>query len=212
MDVRGVRRAYEREALDEGSVPQDPMELFGKWLQDALSAEVLEPTAMTLATVGEQGQPSARMVLLKGFGPRGFSFYSNYASRKGRELAGNPRAALVFWWDQLERQVRVEGTVVRLEREESAEYFRSRPRGSQLGAFASPQSQPIASREELAALVRQVSLRYPEGEVPLPENWGGYLVRPAAIEFWQGRPDRLHDRFLYTLESDGAWQWQRLAP
>src|SRR5690625_2688999 len=182
MDVSGVRRVYEREALDEGSVPQDPMELFGKWLQDALSAEVLEPTAMTLATVGEQGQPSARMVLLKGFGPRGFSFYSNYASRKGRELAGNPRAALVFWWDQLERQVRVEGTVVRLEREESAEYFRSRPRGSQLGAFASPHSQPIDSRVALAALVPTVATRIKDGDTQLHTHIArtlGVVTAPA---------------------------------
>lgn len=197
-------------ALDEISVDPDPVKQFQLWLEEALASDLREPTAMTLATADAMGRPSSRMVLLKGLDERGFIFYSNYASRKGRELSQNPQAALNFYWDVLERQVRVEGRVSKLSREASRAYFETRPYGSRLGALASPQSTVIASREALQQKLDALEEKYPE-EVPLPEDWGGYVLEPLKVEFWQGRPNRLHDRLRYVKEGSG-WRVERLAP
>jgi pyridoxamine 5'-phosphate oxidase len=206
-----MRREYARGALAEADVDADPVVQFGRWFQQAEEAGLLEPTAMTLATATPDGRPSARMVLLRGFDQRGFVFYSNYDSRKGAELAANPLAALVFWWGELERQVRVEGRVERTSREESEAYFRSRPPGSRLSAAASPQSQVVAGRAVLEERVAQLAAGHPDGEVPLPGFWGGYRVVPEVVELWQGRPNRLHDRLRYTRAGAG-WRIERLAP
>jgi pyridoxamine 5'-phosphate oxidase len=198
-------------ALDEGSVDADPITQFGRWFAEAQSADLIEPTAMTLATAGPDGRPSARMVLLKGVDQRGFVFYTNYGSRKAGELDGDAAAALVFWWPPLQRQVRVEGSVERVTREESEAYFRTRPVGSRLGAWASAQSQVIPGREVLEQRLRELQEQYGDGEVPLPSFWGGYRVRPEVVEFWQNRPDRLHDRLRYRRVGDG-WTIERLSP
>ena len=188
----------------------DPFAQFAAWFAEARDA-VPVPEAMVVSTATPCGAPSARMVLLKETGEDGFVFFTNYGSRKGRELAENPRAALVFYWAGLDRQVRIEGTVERTSREESEAYFISRPLGSRLGAWASPQSRPIVGRGELARRLREAEERFGE-EVPLPESWGGYRVRPETVEFWQGRPSRLHDRLLYSRAAGGGWQVERLAP
>ncbi len=184
---------------------------FYKWLQIVFGAPTIDPNAMTLATVDDQGRPSARTVLLKGADERGFIFFTNHASRKGRELAGNPHAALVFYWKDLERQVCVSGTVGRIPEDEAERYFHSRPRGSQIGAWASKQSVPIPNREFLEARWKEIEARFPE-QVPLPVFWGGYVLRPERIEFWQGGASRLHDRFQYTRQPDGSWKIERLSP
>jgi pyridoxamine 5'-phosphate oxidase len=207
-----LRVDYARAALDEADVRANPVEQFDAWFQDALGARVPEPNAMTLATVGPNGLPAARIVLLKEWDDRGFTFHTNYHSRKGRELSANPRAALCFHWQPLERQVRIEGRAERVSREESERYFRTRPVGAQIGAWVSQQSSPIASRAELERLHRELTERFADAPVPLPEYWGGLRVVPHSIEFWQGRPSRLHDRILYTRQADGAWTRQRLAP
>jgi pyridoxamine 5'-phosphate oxidase len=206
-----MRSEYTREGLSEADVDADPVVQFGRWFEEANSAGLLEPTAMTLATSTPDGGPSARMVLLRGFDQRGFVFYTNYESRKGAELAANPRAALVFWWGELERQVRIEGRVERTTREESEAYFHSRPPGSQLSAAASPQSQVIDGRAVLERRVAALATSQQDGQVPLPPFWGGFRVAPEVVEFWQGRPNRLHDRLRYTRAGDGWWI-QRLAP
>jgi pyridoxamine 5'-phosphate oxidase len=211
MGIEEIRRGYVRAELRKRDLDPDPIAQFGLWLSEAVVADLLEPTAMTLATADSSGRVSARMVLLKGFGPDGFVFYSNYASRKAADLAVNPQAALVFYWDLLERQVRVEGSVEKLPREASETYFRSRPRGSQLGAWASPQSEPLPDREELLRRAAAAEARFSRREVPLPDHWGGYRLRPRAVELWQGRPDRLHDRFRYDRDGEG-WRLERLAP
>ncbi len=211
-DLPDLRQSYERGALDRADLPADPLDLFGAWFSDAQAAAVTEPNAMTLATVSEDGQPSARIVLLKGADARGFAFYTNHDSRKGRELDGQPRAALVFWWPPLERQVRVEGRVERVEDAEADAYYASRPRGSRLGAWASPQSDEIPDRDVLDARLGEATARFGDGEIQRPPFWGGYRVVPDAVEFWQGRPSRLHDRFQYRRGADGAWQPVRLAP
>jgi pyridoxamine 5'-phosphate oxidase len=211
IDIDEIRKGYARAELRKRDLDPDPLLQFGIWLNEAVASDLLEPTAMTLATSNAAGRVSARMVLLKGYGPEGFVFYTNYASRKAQDLASNPQAALVLYWERLERQVRVEGAVEKLGREASEAYFRSRPRGSQLGAWASPQSQPIGAREELQRRAAEAEARFAGREVPLPDHWGGYRLRPAALELWQGRPDRLHDRFRYTLE-DAGWCLERLAP
>jgi len=214
-DLADLRREYARAALSREHVADDPITQFQEWFDEALDAELEEPNAMTLATAAPDAAPSARIVLLKGVDERGFRFYTNYDSRKGTELDQNPHVALVFWWAPLERQVRIEGRAERLPPEASTEYFHSRPRGSQLGAWASPQSRVVASREELEQNLESVTAEYEDAEtIPRPSHWGGYVVRPTALEFWQGRPNRLHDRLRYRRPnvSTDEWALDRLAP
>jgi pyridoxamine 5'-phosphate oxidase len=206
-----MRSEYARGGLAEADVDADPVVQFGRWFEQAESAGLLEPTAMTLATSTPDGRPSARMVLLRGFDERGFCFYTNYESRKGGELAANPRAALVFWWGELERQVRIEGRVERTSRSESEAYFHSRPPGSQLSAAASPQSQVIDGRAVLEERVARLATGHQDGQVPLPGFWGGYRLVHEVVELWQGRPNRLHDRLRYRRAGD-RWRIERLAP
>ena len=211
MNLADLRRNYTQGTLNKRDLNDDPLEQFRGWLDDAQAkSEVLEANAMTLATVDATGQPSARIVLLKGLDERGFVFYTNYESRKAHELAANPKVALVFNWLALERQVRVEGTVSKLPKEESEAYHKSRPHGSQLSEWASPQSQVVDNRGVLEARLSEVEAEFP-GEVPLPDFWGGFVVKPGRVEFWQGRPNRLHDRFRYTRQGEG-WGLERLAP
>jgi pyridoxamine 5'-phosphate oxidase len=212
MSISGVRREYALGGLSEDQLAADPLEQFRVWLNQTLEADPLDPTAMTLATADRDGRPSARVVLLKGYDERGFVFFTNYGSQKGRELAENPRAALVFFWSKFDRQVRVEGTVERTSREESEEYFQSRPPAARLGAWASAQSRVIAGREVLERQVVEVTERFGDGPVPLPDFWGGFRVRPEVLEFWQGRPSRLHDRIRYTRLPEGGWRIERLSP
>jgi pyridoxamine 5'-phosphate oxidase len=203
---------YERSGpLDEAALDRDPLTQLARWLEDAQAAGMIEPSAMTLATASKDGQPSARIVLYKGPHDGGLTFYTNYDSRKGAELTSNDRAALVFWWDKLERSVRVEGRVEKLPRSMSETYARSRPRGSQLGALTSRQSRVVATRAELERRLAENEAKLGGQEVPVPANWGGYLLRPALFEFWQGRRDRLHDRLVYRAEGKG-WRVERLEP
>lgn len=211
MNPSELRREYARESLDVADVDADPQAQFRRWFGEAVQAEVPEPNAMTLATASPDGQPSARVVLLKTMDARGFGFFTDFRSRKARELDANPRAALAFAWLELERQVRIEGSVTRMASDEAAEYFRTRPLGSRYGAWASIQSSVIAGRDWLESAVRDVEARHPDGEVPLPPHWGGFLLAPRLYEFWQGRPSRLHDRVQYRLV-DGSWVIERLAP
>jgi pyridoxamine 5'-phosphate oxidase len=211
MNVADVRREYGLAGLSEGDLAADPIEQFRLWLEQAMTVDPKEFTAMTLATADREGRPSARVVLLKGVDERGFVFYTHYDSRKGGELLENPRAALVFYWPAQDRQVRVEGTVEKTSRAESEAYFASRPLGSRVGAWASPQSRRISGREELERKVREAGERFGE-DVPLPPDWGGFRVHPETIEFWQGRPSRLHDRLCYSRHPDGDWRIERLAP
>jgi pyridoxamine-phosphate oxidase len=197
--------------LLETGISADPFEQFQLWFDQALAGGFVEPTAMALATADAAGRPSLRMVLLKGHDTRGFVFYSNYASRKGADIAANAQVALLWWWDKMQRQIRVDGTVEKLSRAESETYFHSRPRGAQLSALASPQSQVVASRDFLEDRFTQLTQLHAGGEVPLPETWGGYRVRPENFEFWQGRRDRLHDRLCYQRETSG-WRIERLGP
>ncbi|MDE2253329.1 MAG: pyridoxamine 5'-phosphate oxidase [Betaproteobacteria bacterium] len=206
-----LRKDYTRAELDEAHAQADPMALFERWMHEAVQAQVPEPNAMTVATVGEGGRPSTRVVLIKGFDARGIVWYSNYDSRKGRELAAHPYAALQFHWVELERVVRIEGRVERVSPEESDAYFASRPLASRIGAWASEQSQPIEGRGVLVKRAAEFGLKFGLNP-PRPPHWGGYRLTPDAWEFWQGRPSRLHDRLLYQLRSDGTWQRQRLAP
>ncbi len=198
--------------LREEDVDPDPFRQFATWFEQARGAGVRAPEAAALATAGPDGPPSVRMVLVKQADADGFVFFSNYESRKGRELTANPRAALLFHWDALGRQVRIEGPVERLSAGESAAYIRSRPRGSQLSALASPQSQTVASREELERRVAELAALHATGQLPLPETWGGYRLHADTVELWQHREDRLHDRLLYTRQPDGGWRLERLAP
>ena len=210
--VADLRREYARARLDEADVSHDPMVEFARWFAEAQEARVLEPNAMTLATAGADGAPAARIVLLKGFDERGLVFFTDYRSSKAQELEANPRAALVFYWGELERQIRITGSVSRTSEEESAEYFRSRPLGSRMGAWASQQSRVIPGRAVLEQDLREVEARFADGEVPLPPHWGGYRLTPAALEFWQGRPSRLHDRIRYRRQATGRWSVDRLSP
>lgn len=212
IDISALRRNYAMESLSESDVQPDPIAQFNKWFQEALDSSLPEPNAMTLATADKQGRPSARTVLLKSYDHAGFVFYTNYESKKGAELAENPYAALLFTWLELERQIRIEGTVTRVTEAESTSYFQSRPKGSQIGAWASPQSRVIPGRAVLEENVAALLAQYADAEVlPKPAHWGGYLVQPELIEFWQGRESRLHDRIRYRLEN-GAWMIERLAP
>jgi pyridoxamine 5'-phosphate oxidase len=207
-----LRKNYSLGSLDIADADRDPFRQFDTWFQQAVDAKLPEPNTMTLATVDSRGRPSARIVLIKGVDERGFVFFTNYESRKGRELAGNPYASLLFYWIELERQVRVEGRIVQTSTAESDAYFASRPLGSRIGAWASNQSQVIESRSQLETREREISLQYGD-QVPRPPHWGGYRLVPEAIEFWQGRPSRLHDRLLYTRAGEnGDWQISRLSP
>lgn len=211
--IADLRQNYTRAGLSEADLNCDPIEQFNVWFQQALDADLLEPNAMTLATATPDGKPTARIVLLKGVSSRGFVFYTNYESQKGQQLIANPYAALVFLWDKLERQIRIEGRVAKLATEESAEYFHSRPKASQLGAWASDQSRVIPSREVLEEKLSELQERYSDdATIPLPHHWGGFRVIPSRIEFWQGRPSRLHDRLVYELQTNGKWQIERLSP
>jgi pyridoxamine 5'-phosphate oxidase len=211
VSIADLRREYALARLDEKDVSRDPIAEFARWFAEAQAAEVEEPNAMILATATSDGIPSARVVLLKGFDERGFVFFTDYRSQKGAELETNPRAALVLHWSELERQVRITGDVTRTSAEESETYYRSRPLGSRLGAWVSHQSQAISSRAALEGGLREVERRFAGGDVPLPPYWGGYRVKPGAIEFWQGRENRLHDRIRYVREGE-TWRIERLAP
>jgi pyridoxamine 5'-phosphate oxidase len=210
-DLAALREEYARGGLAESDLAADPLTMFRRWLTEAATAGLHEPNAMVVATVADDGRPSSRMVLLKGIDDRGFTFFTNTRSRKGTELAGNPRCSLLFPWHPLERQVRVDGTAVPLSDAEVAAYFASRPRGSQLGAWASHQSRVVAGRGELDDAFREAEARYPD-DVPVPDEWGGYVVAPDAVEFWQGRPGRMHDRLVYRRRDEAAWEVVRLAP
>jgi pyridoxamine 5'-phosphate oxidase len=211
LNVHDLRKEYTRTGLTESEADADPVEQFRKWFEEALAADLHEPNAMTLGTATPGGRPSARIVLLKGFDERGFVFYTNYEGRKARELEDNPYCALVFYWGELERQVRVEGRASRIPKEESDAYFDSRPRGSRLGAWVSEQSRTIESREALEDRLRELEERYEGAEIPRPPFWGGYRVEPDSVEFWQGRENRLHDRLIYR-RSERGWKIERLQP
>ena len=210
--VARLRKEYTRTGLNETDASPDPIAQFRRWFDEALAADLHEPNAMTLASATPYGRPSARVVLLKGFDERGFVFYTNYEGRKGRELENNPQCALVFYWGELERQVRVEGRASRVAEEESERYFGSRPRGSRLGAWVSEQSRPVDSRDALEKRLRGLEAEYEGREVPRPQFWGGYRVEPEVIEFWQGRENRLHDRLVYRRSEGGGWRRERLQP
>jgi pyridoxamine 5'-phosphate oxidase len=201
-----------RDPLSKRDLDPDPIAQFRAWLDDARNAGIRLPEAVALATVDGRGRPSVRHVLLRGLDRRGFVFYTNYESRKGRELNANPSAGMAFYWPELHRQVCVTGTVERTSREESEAYFRSRPREARVGAWASRQSEVVSSREELDARYREIDARYPGDGVPLPANWGGFRLAPETVEFWKGREHRLHDRFRYTMQTDGTWVIERLFP
>ncbi len=211
MNLADLRREYTQAGLRRAELDPDPFAQFQKWFQQAHDAGVLEPSCMTLATTDKSGRPSSRVVLLKNIDAHGFSFFTNYESRKGHDLSENPRAALTIHWRETERQVCVMGDVTKLPRDESEKYFHSRPRGSQLGAWVSHQGEVIAGRDVLEKELAVLEKKYP-AEVPLPAYWGGYVLAPLEIQFWQGRPNRLHDRFRYTRQPDGGWKIERLAP
>jgi pyridoxamine 5'-phosphate oxidase len=236
MAIADIRRDYTIGHLDRADLDANPLTQFERWFAEAAQARTagsrlrrfaigiyksfgalfgasnLEANAMTLATVGADGKPSARTVLLKGVDHRGFIFFTNYESRKGRELAGNPGASLVFYWPELERQVCIAGSVAKASREESEKYFHSRPRRSQIAALASKQSSPLPDRAALEQHMAELEAQFSGSDVPIPANWGGYVLAPKRIEFWQGRPSRLHDRFCYVRSPDGSWQVERLSP
>jgi pyridoxamine 5'-phosphate oxidase len=212
MNIADLRQNYTRAGLSEADAAIDPFQQFHAWFQAALSAQILEPNAMTLATTTADGKPSARVVLLKDFDLRGFVFYTNYESLKAQQLSENPHAAIVFWWGELERQIRIEGRVEKVSPDESDRYFHSRPIASQIGAWASNQSRVVASRDILENKQTELEKEYQNKEIPRPPHWGGFRVIPSLIEFWQGRPSRLHDRLRYSLQDDGSWLRERLEP
>lgn len=209
--IQSMRQDYKAAELSESDIAKNPIQQFEKWFAEAAEAQIFEPNAMTLATADKSGKPNARMVLLKGVDNNGFSFYTNYLSQKGKEIKKNPFACLVFFWGELERQVRIEGKIEKLDKETSEAYFQSRPVESQIGAIASPQSQVIASRAALEAKVNDVTKQYQGKSIPKPAHWGGYIVVPTTIEFWQGRSNRLHDRIKFVFVNN-EWKLERLAP
>lgn len=210
--IENLRKDYSSEELSKKEVEKNPIKQFGKWFQEAMDSGIYEPNAMTLATTSIDRKPSARIVLLKGYDERGFLFYTNYLSAKGKEISRNPVVAVVFHWPELARQVRIEGTVEKLSKEESERYFHSRPKESQIGALISPQSQLIENRDELEKNWKVAELKYTDKTIPKPAHWGGYLIKPQVIEFWQGRSSRLHDRIVYKKSDKQSWKIVRLAP
>jgi pyridoxamine 5'-phosphate oxidase len=210
--IADIRKEYSLQALDIKDVDKNAIAQFARWWNEAMKSEILEVNAMTLATASADGLPAARIVLLKGFQEDGFRFFTNYESFKGRQIQENPRACLVFFWKELERQIRITGLVEKVSEKESDDYYRSRPAGSRIGAWASPQSEVIESSEWLELRAKELKSRFTENEIPRPGQWGGYLVRPVTIEFWQGRPNRLHDRLQYSVQENGDWKIERLAP
>lgn len=210
--IADIRKDYKLQSFSEKEALTDPFAQFGKWWKEALDAGVDEANAMTLATASADGMPDARIVLLKGFDDKGFTFFTNYHSSKGQQLLENPRACLVFFWRELERQIRLSGLVVPVSDQESDEYFNSRPEGSRIGAWASPQSEVIDGRAWLEQNEQKIREDFLDGKISRPPHWGGYRIRPTRIEFWQGRPNRLHDRILYSLQRNGSWKIERLAP
>ncbi|CCQ61059.1 pyridoxamine 5'-phosphate oxidase [Crocosphaera watsonii] len=212
MDLTALRENYTRNGLTRDDLKTDPFKQFEKWFQEATEAELPEPNAMSLATASATGEPSIRTVLLKYFGEDGFVFFTNYESKKAQQIEENPHVALLFLWLPLERQVKIQGTATKIPTAESLNYFTSRPRGSQLGAWCSAQSSVISSRKLLEMKFEELKYKFQHGEIPLPSFWGGYRVKPKRFEFWQGRPNRLHDRFSYTLKEETTWEIARLAP
>ncbi len=210
--IADIRKDYSHKTLVESEIESDPIKQFEKWWHDAMTANIAEVNAMTLATSSTDGMPSARIMLLKGFSEAGFVFFTNYNSYKGQQLTENPRACLVFFWKELERQVRVTGLIEKLSKEESDSYFHSRPKASQVGAITSPQSQVIQNREWLDVRYKKLTIEFEGKDLERPSSWGGFLVKPVIIEFWQGRPGRLHDRIQYSLLDNGSWKIERLAP
>lgn len=211
-NIADIRRDYSLQSLTENNIDRNPIVQFKKWWDETLNSEIIEPNAMTLATASQDGLPSARIVLLKGFGEKGFVFFTNYESYKGQQLAENPKACLVFFWKEIERQVRITGLVSKISEKESDEYFDTRPEISRIGAWVSPQSQVIESRDWLDQQFNSLVSKMEGSAIQRPPYWGGYIVNPVMIEFWQGRPGRLHDRIQYSIEEDGEWKIERLAP
>jgi pyridoxamine 5'-phosphate oxidase len=210
--IADIRKDYKLQSLSEKDVAADPIGQFGKWWEEATLSGIDEVNAMTLATASGDGMPDARIVLLKGMDERGFTFFTNYHSSKGQQMLENPRASLVFFWKELERQVRISGLVVLVSEKESDEYYNSRPEGSRIGAWASPQSKVIEDRKWLELNEEKIRATFSGGTIDRPPHWGGYRLKPTRVEFWQGRPNRLHDRILYSLQGNGSWKVQRLAP
>lgn len=211
-EIADIRKDYQLETLSEADVAADPIAQFGKWWDEAVKSDIDEVNAMTLATVNKDGIPAARIVLLKEYDAKGFVFFTNYNSNKGEELLQNPNACLVFFWKELERQVRITGIAEKISIEESIAYFNKRPDGSKIGAWASPQSLAVAGKAWLKETFEYYRERFKHGEIPKPPHWGGYRIKPSKIEFWQGRPSRMHDRILYTSQTGGNWKIERLAP
>jgi pyridoxamine 5'-phosphate oxidase len=212
MNIADLRKDYQQKKLSEKNVKQTPLEQFAQWWEEATNSEIEEANAMTLATASANGLPAARIVLLKGFDEKGFIFFTNYESFKGMQLLENPRACLVFFWKELERQIRITGLVEKISDEENNEYFYSRPEASRIGAWASPQSQVISNREWLESNEKKYQQQFEGKEIKRPSHWGGYRVKPISVEFWQGRPSRLHDRIQYMMQENGSWTIERLAP
>ena len=210
--INGLRNDFSLQTLDETLVNKDPVLQFAAWFKEAVEAKIPDPNAMVISTVSLEGKPTSRVVLLRNFNEKGFTFYTNYNSKKGKDISANPNVCLNFFWPQLERQLRVDGTAVMQTAAESDLYFNSRPKESKLGAWASPQSEKVSSRKEIDEKLAEITAKFNEKEISRPPFWGGYTIKPTSVEFWQGRPNRLHDRILYTLLNDDSWKIERLAP